>query len=603
MMKISFKVGLLVSALIFFVAPRQAEAAPAPPKVTTQSASSVTATTATLNGTITLAPSPTATVRGFAWGTNSLLSGGDTATTTWNTGSFGIGAFTDTTLTFVCNTTYYARAYATNAVGTGLGAISAPFTTSACKAKPKSIIGLPGNYLTLSSGLVGYWPFDGKTTNWATGKTNDVSGNANTGTLTGMNLATSPVAGKIGQALKFNGTSQYISIADGSGTFAPATFSISAWVKPSITLGSSQGVGLFGYNTGSTPTLDFELAASGASARWTSTGLSNTSQFYGIGSLSAGTWYLITLVYDGSFKRVYVNGVEDSHDAAAATGTLTASTLFTIGGDLHGSGGLARYFPGVIDDVRIYNRALSSSEVQALYHLGAANIAHSNTTALSSGLVGYWNFDGGTTHWNTGKVDDVSGQGNTGQLINMSTTTSPVPGKIGQALKFNGVSSCINQSNSSSLQLTTAYTMSGWVKTSGVANFARLEGVYTFNSPRDIDIDWGTNAHPELFDRDALTEALDSNTNVSDNKWHFIAATRNGNFYAIYIDGVLKNSETNSGVIGVANTHGWRIGCSGSDIAPNASFFTGSIDDVRIYNRALSASEVQELYTMGRVRL
>jgi|GEM_PF-1427388 len=103
-----------------------------PPTVTTQSASSVTQTTAVLNGNITAVGSPAPTVRGFAWGTNSGLSGGDTATTTWDTGTFGTGAFTDTTLTFVCNTTYYSRAYATNTSGTGLGAISASFTTVAC---------------------------------------------------------------------------------------------------------------------------------------------------------------------------------------------------------------------------------------------------------------------------------------------------------------------------------------------------------------------------------------------------------------------------------------------------------------------------------------
>ena len=108
---------------------------PYSPTVTTQSASSVTATTATLNGNITAINGANATVRGFAWGTVSTLSGGDTATTTEN-GSFGTGAFTNTTLTFVCNTTYYSRAYATNTAGTGLGAISASFTTSACANAP-----------------------------------------------------------------------------------------------------------------------------------------------------------------------------------------------------------------------------------------------------------------------------------------------------------------------------------------------------------------------------------------------------------------------------------------------------------------------------------
>ncbi len=108
---------------------------PVIPTVTTQSASSVTATTATLNGTITATSSIRASARGFAWGTNSALSGGDTATTT-ETGNFGPEAFTNTSITFVCNTTYYSRAYATNGEGNGLGAISSSFTTSACASPP-----------------------------------------------------------------------------------------------------------------------------------------------------------------------------------------------------------------------------------------------------------------------------------------------------------------------------------------------------------------------------------------------------------------------------------------------------------------------------------
>ena len=84
---------------------------PAPidaPTVSTQSASSVGETTATLNGNITATGGANATVRGFAWGTSATMSG-DTATTSEG-GSFGTGAFTNTSLTFVCNTTYYTPA-------------------------------------------------------------------------------------------------------------------------------------------------------------------------------------------------------------------------------------------------------------------------------------------------------------------------------------------------------------------------------------------------------------------------------------------------------------------------------------------------------------
>jgi hypothetical protein len=100
------------------------------PTVTTQSASSVGQTSATLNGNITATGGADATVRGFAWGTSSSMVG-DTATTTEN-GTFSTGAFTDSSLTLVCNTTYYSRAYATNSAGTSYGSISASFTTSAC---------------------------------------------------------------------------------------------------------------------------------------------------------------------------------------------------------------------------------------------------------------------------------------------------------------------------------------------------------------------------------------------------------------------------------------------------------------------------------------
>ena len=79
------------------------------------------------------------------------------------------------------------------------------------------------------------------------------------------------------------------------------------------------------------------------------------------------------------------------------------------------SASLTGFVPGVIDDVRIYNRALSSQEVAQLYAQGQVNAAHSNTTTLSTGLVGYWPFDGNTTSWTTDTTQDLSGNGNTGQ--------------------------------------------------------------------------------------------------------------------------------------------------------------------------------------------
>ena len=123
------------------------------------------------------------------------------------------------------------------------------------------------------------------------------------------------------------------------------------------------------------------------------------------------------------------------------------------------------------------------SIVQAHPALAAIHLGSPNTAALSNGLVGYWTFDGPVTNWNTNTTADLSGQGNTGQMINMSTSSSPVAGKIGQVLKFDGSASYADLGNSTTLNPTSALTLSAWVKAnslggSGAANWliARDDG-------------------------------------------------------------------------------------------------------------------------------
>src|SRR3989344_6617628 len=79
------------------------------------------------------------------------------------------------------------------------------------------------SHASLTDGLVGYWTFDGKDTNWRTNTTNDRAG-TNHGTMTSMSTTTSPVAGKIGQGLKFDGSTSFVSVAN-----TITTRSVSFW--------------------------------------------------------------------------------------------------------------------------------------------------------------------------------------------------------------------------------------------------------------------------------------------------------------------------------------------------------------------------------------
>ena len=103
---------------------------------------------------------------------------------------------------------------------------------------------------------------------------------------------------------------------------------------------------------------------------------------------------------------------------------------------------MLHHFDGSIDDVRVYNRALTATEVAGLYQSGLAKINSSQSPGtLSQGLVGWWTMDGADTVWSSptaGVEYDRSGNGNTGTLTNMTRSGSPTVGKIGQALKFDG---------------------------------------------------------------------------------------------------------------------------------------------------------------------
>jgi len=459
---------------------------------------------------------------------------------------------------------------------------------------PSSASTTIGKVQSNNIGLVGYWPLDGKTTNWATGKTNDLSGHGNTGQLINMSTTTSPVPGKIGQALKFNGSNQYIlaSSLSGFGTMTSATFS--AWVyskanQNSYTAISFSRTGAYGgLQISGAGTNMLTFGWNGPVSEWNAnTGL----------TIPNNKWTFVAGVITPTGATVYMNGATYTQSQTNPSHTFTA---WTIGRDPEGDPG--RYWNGSLDDVRIYSRALSANEIKQLYNLGSANVAHSNTTALSTGLVGYWTFNGGATHWNTGKVDDVSGHGNTGQLINMSTTTSPVAGKIGQALKFRGGSTALGGSyisvpDSTNLSATTTFSFAAWLKPS----LTGTRAIMTRNSAThqfDIQFSSGDNLYVRQYNGFAISSVAAVHAGV----WTHAVITYDGsnNVMTFYINGAFVERDSLGGALLVEHNP-IKIGADTGqqDFLP----FSGLMDDVRIYNRALSASEVRELYSMGRVRL
>jgi Concanavalin A-like lectin/glucanases superfamily len=150
---------------------------------------------------------------------------------------------------------------------------------------------------------------------------------------------------------------------------------------------------------------------------------------------------------------MYIDGVvQNLTEGSSPSGDPSSDAASNLSiGNFDTSG--PRTFNGLIDDVRIYNRALSPDEIKRLYITGAAGKlgVAANNDSLAQGLVGYWTFDGkdmagamGITSART--AYDRSGNGNNGKYWN-ATNTPAVNGKLGQALEFDGSNNYVNISD------------------------------------------------------------------------------------------------------------------------------------------------------------
>ena len=464
---------------------------------------------------------------------------------------------------------------------------------------------------TISNGLLGYWTFDGKDTNWATGKTSDVSGNGNTGQMQNIGTTTGSTGGKLGQAFNFNGGSSCVNFFNNSSLKQTGAVSVSAWIKQNSSALGRTAAGI-GDVAGAASTIQYILYDLGSNrftflAEGVNAG-GNVSASSAINSVTTNAWNHLVGTYDGAGNiKLYVNGALAASGASSTMTTLNspATTGFAIGGSAISANSCFRdFFNGVLDDVHVYNRALSQTDVSQLYSSGAGKYDVASKRALTKGLVGYWTFDGKDVNWKTGQITDASGGGNTARLINMSTTTSPVAGKVGQAIGFKGASKYIDVSSAAShnaLPLSVAF----WFKTDGSSQvtFPGIVSKYASGSSNGWWTGIGQTANTIVFwyYKDASNNIPSASSGTfSLNVWHHAVIVFDTTGGYVYVDGARSGSvKAWTGTPG-ADTSSQNLQIGAYSGSASTQYFGGSVDDVRIYNRILSATEVVQLYNMGR---
>ncbi|MDD5677192.1 MAG: LamG domain-containing protein [Kiritimatiellae bacterium] len=404
--------------------------------------------------------------------------------------------------------------------------------------------------------LVGEWRFD-EGSGWTTA---DDSGHSNNGTNLYMDPAACWVTGKSGYALSFTGLYEYVRCGANSSLAITNEITIEAWVKPDtrpeyhIIVSRSSLTYWLAINSGRAALLIAKQDRSG----WNVTLLGQTI-------LDSNRWYHIVGTYKDGMAKIYINGNLDGRWLGSDEGIGTLNANLTIGAT-YPYYPATYHFNGVIDEVKIYNNALSESEIQDHY--------------FNAG----WHFDEGSGT----SAADYSAYQNDGTLMNMGPS-SWVDGELDPALEFDGTDDYVIAPNNASLKITSELTVQAWVKPDTRA------GYHPIADKGDYSYYFGTYAGKAvlLIGKAGGSEwnvTAIGNTTLNGSNWYHLVGTYINGAGRVYVDGLLDGYGVGTNEdMGVSDVP-LAIGAS----ADSADYFDGVIDELQIYSRALTDWEIRQ---------
>lgn len=407
---------------------------------------------------------------------------------------------------------------------------------------------------SVETDTVGLWHFDESVGTTAY----DSSSYSNDGTIYGATWAGPTwTNGYFGKALSFDGIDDYVILDDNEFSDAELDeYTFEAWVY--IESLDSVERRIFDDEGGLRPMLTSgnKLQA----FHWDSTAWAGKTITWST-TPTTSTWYHITQTYDGSDLKFYIEG--------ELVGTISCDAWKPDDLDREVNlgtwwQGLGRNWKGLIDETRIWNRALSDEEIKM----------------HAWGLVGEWDFDedSGSTAY------DSSGFGNHGEIV----SATRVSGRYGNALSFDGAEDYVSVPDNVVIE-PSEITVEAWVKSS------TSPGAYKHIISKDLTSHTGWSSYGLYtgssgglrfyigHSNPTYTLSPDAGTGVWDGEWHHVAGTYDGAQVSLYVDGVFIGSSSSTESIDFEGTGSLFFGT----YTPSRLFFQGEIDEVKIWNQAL----------------
>ncbi len=403
-------------------------------------------------------------------------------------------------------------------------------------------------------GLVALWTLDES----SGGIAHDAVGTSD-GVLRG-NPVWLPDGGPMGGALAFDGLDDYVDCSDHPAFDLAGSITIAAWIKVNafdkawqalITKGdSSWRIQRDNIQNG------LEFACTGVSVPGTSWG-----NILGDINVNDGQWHHVAGVYDGAAMRLYVDGVLDA--SAPASGPIAANAFpVCLGEDAERAG---RQWNGLLDDIRLYNVALSQVQIEALIAM-----------AQDGPPIAVWRLDeteGDIAYDTAGRYHGALAGG---------PLWRPAGGMFDGALEFDGIDDCVR----TGFVLNPAdgpFSVFAWIR-----GGAPGEVVLSQDGSQN-GVNWLMAGSPEgrlMTDLKGPGRAdlgLSSYMVITDGNWYEVVLVYDGDNRTLYVNGITVAQSSQAGLVG--STGGLTIG-AGTNLAPG-TFWTGLIDEVRIYDQAV----------------
>ena len=384
------------------------------------------------------------------------------------------------------------------------------------------------------------------------------------------------IEGRFGQGMRFDGVDDIINVADSDSLDLTRSMTLMAWVRPDADSGWRTILMKERQNGLAYALYANDSIGDGTPAGYVRLGFADR-EIAAPDAPATGQWMHVAMTFGGGQIRIYVNGMLARSDYAYGSAPVSDRAL-RMGGNTVWSD---EFFKGVLDEVRVYDRALSDLEIrddmQSPVVFGSAPPQTSST-----GLVAAYSFDDGTAR-------DVSGHGHDGAV------RGPVAaaGRQGQALSFDGIDDLVMIARKPDLDFRSGMTLEAWVYPKALGTSWRTVVLKLGTS----SLTYGLYANDDVSRPAGYTRTDNVDRGSSSlagglplNVWTHLVATYDeaAGLLSVWANGAKVGQSSVSGDIEVSDG---ALFIGGNTLW--GEYFAGLIDGVRLYNRPLNVVEIQ----------